>query len=240
MKARTFVTGVSIALCLVALWTINVQGRRRAELQTEQADLLANLAKLSEPSSSRREQPDTQTAALDSSSTSELLRLRSEVTRLTEQRGSLATAQTEHDRLQAQLAARATSGTNRMELPPGYISKTQARMVGFNSPENTIQSMLWALQNRDFSTFIQAFTPEAAEKLMGSLPQSSQGLTPEQAVFHEAEKVLALGVVEQHATNDGTIEAKLQMVPANPAQVEPAETMRFQQIDGHWKIAGPL
>ena len=234
MKARTFVTGVSIALCLVALWTINVQGRRRAELQTEEADLLANLAKLLEPQSSPREQPDTQTAPLDSSSTSDLLRLRSEVTRLTEQRRSLATVQTEHDRLQAQLAARATSGTNRMELPPGYISKTQARMVGFNSPENTIQSMLWALQNHDFSTFIQAFTPEAAEKLMSSLPQS------EQAVFHEAEKVLALGVVEQHANNDGMIEAKLQMVPANPAQVEPAETMRFQQIDGQWKIAGPL
>ncbi len=241
MKPPTLVTGVAIALCLVALWAVNVQGRRRAELQTHQTDLLANLAKLSETSSSAQEQADTHTAPLDPSSTSELLRLRSEVTRLTEQQRSLATARTEHDRLQAQLAARSTNSTTRPALPPGYVSKTDARMVGFNSPENTVQSMLWALQNHDFSTFMQAFTPEAAEKLMANLPQSNQDpLSPEQAVFREAEKVLGLGVVDQHPTNDGTIEAKLQMVPTNPAQSEPPETMRFQQIDGQWKIAGPF
>lgn len=238
MKAPTLVTAASIALCLAALWAVNAQGHRRTELQTRQADLLANIARLSETAPAGEQQALVRTASPDLSATSELLRLRSEVTSLTEQRRSLAAARTEHDQLQAQLAARATNTINRIEVPAGYISKTQARMVGFNSPENTIQSMLWALQNRDFSTFMQAFTPEAAEKLIGSLPQSS--LTPEQAVFHEAEKVFALGVVEQHATNDGMIEAKLQMVPANPAQVEPAQTMRFQQIDGQWKIAGPF
>jgi hypothetical protein len=35
-------------------------------------------------------------------------------------------------------------------------------MVGYNTPEDTLQSLLWAVQNRDLTNLLQAFTLNAA------------------------------------------------------------------------------
>jgi len=84
-----------------------------------------------------------------------LLRLRNEVSRLTGRKRELTGALTENESLRAQLARRATNSPAGTGLPAGYIRKNQAKMAGYNTPEDTIQSLLWALNNRDFPNLLQ-------------------------------------------------------------------------------------
>ena len=55
-----------------------------------------------------------------------------------------------------------SSGT----LPPGYVRKRQARLVGYNTPEDTIQSFLWAVQNHDAVRQILKVEPADAAPIL--------------------------------------------------------------------------
>ena len=48
-----------------------------------------------------------------------------------------------------------------IQLPPGYIRKSEARMVGYSTPDDTLQSFLWAIQNRDLTNVLQALAPDS-------------------------------------------------------------------------------
>ena len=53
------------------------------------------------------------------------------------------------------------------QLPPGYVRKRDARLVGFNTPEDTLQSLLWAIQNHDLAKVLEAFTPDEVNSWSG-------------------------------------------------------------------------
>jgi len=92
----------------------------------------------------------------------ELLQLRNQVGQLRRRRDELLPVRVEHERLVLELAGR---GTNDSGLPPNFIRKSEARLVGYNSPEATLQSRLYAIRNRDLTNLFQAFTPEAVSRL---------------------------------------------------------------------------
>ena len=85
----------------------------------------------------------------------EVLRLRSQVGQLERRKRELAAVTEESKRLQAQLSTKATNVTSGVALPAGYIRKSEAKYAGFGSPEDSLQSFLWAIEHRDLRTLMQ-------------------------------------------------------------------------------------
>ena len=157
----------------------------------------------------------------------ELLRLRSEVARLTARRRELAVARGENERLRAQVAASRTNVSDANALPPGYVRRSEARLVGYTTPADTIQSLLWAVQNRDFTNFLEAFIPEAAQQLRQQVARSG-----EDDFFKDASIIPGMRIKSQQQMPDGSIELEMEIVPGEPLP----EKMRFRQINGQWKL----
>jgi hypothetical protein len=237
MNRRGLVGGLLVIVCLAILLGVWSQRSQLAGLRAEQRQLLAQMASKADGSAS----PGAAEAAGAGSetpqprlvATPELLRLRSEVTRLTERRRELAGVRAENERLRAQLASRGTNGPGGFQLPPGYVRRSEARMVGYSTPDDTLQSLLWAIQNHDLTNVLQAFAPERTENL-----RAKAGETPEsiEEFFSEAAGLVGVRIVnrEQDAS-DGSLTVQVEVVPG-----EPGPRITFRQINGQWRIAGPF
>ena len=237
MNRRVLLGGFFVVACLANLWGVWGQRSQLAGLRAEHQQVLAQLAARADRSASTGTaepacpSPVPPQPALVA--TPELLRLRNEVTRLTERRRELAGVRAENERLRAQVASRGANGPGGFKLPPGYVRKSEARMVGYSTPDDTLQSMLWAIQNRDLTNLLQAFTPEMAKEFRTGIAQSNQSI---KKYFDEAGAFVGMAVVgRKQDTNDGSIAVEVEEVPGVSC---PPITLR--QINGQWKIAGPF
>lgn len=234
MNLRFLISSLLALICLGAVWAVISQHQQLGHLQAErQAQLAALSATPSSPASPEVQPAPAVPVTAGATNASELLQLRSEVTRLTQQRQVLATARADNEQLRVQLAARATNAAPGTTLPPGFIRRTQARMVGYNSPQDVLQTLLWGVQNRDFNTVLQSFTAESAQKLQAQFQQQGRSLDD---FFRGTEALVGLAIIEQKQLPDGTIEAKVVMGPDDSTP----QTMKFQSINGQWKVAGPF
>ncbi len=164
-----------------------------------------------------------------SASSGELLQLRSTVTRLESRKRELAGSVAENKRLQVQLAAIRTNAPSGGDLPPGYIRKSHAQMVGYSTPENTVQSLLWAVRNHDLTNLVRAFTPSSADRLQAEFASN----TPE-VFWQNADKIPGIGVLGSETLPDGALQLEI---------VGPGEQrgkVRLQAIGGEWKLDGPF
>jgi hypothetical protein len=237
MNRRVLLNGLLAVVCLATLWSVWGQRSQLAGLRAEQQQLLAQLAAKADGAAS----PGTAEATGASSAaphpalvaTPELLRLRSQVTQLTERRRELAGARAENEQLRAQLASRGTNGPDGFQLPPGYVRRSEARFVGYNTPDDTLQSLLWAVQNHDLTNLLQAFTPEIAKEYREQAGESPQSI---EHFWSESAALVGIGIVgRKQDASDGSITAEMEVVPG-----EDGPRMTFRQVNGQWKIAGRL
>ncbi|HWN97336.1 MAG TPA: hypothetical protein VNT99_20050, partial [Methylomirabilota bacterium] len=103
---------------------------------------------------------ESEAAALKSE-TKDLPRLRNEVGQLRAKQNELANARTENERL---VDAKRTGAPLPREVPPGFISREQLRNVGYETPENTVQTFLWAMREGNYETVMQSFALENRER----------------------------------------------------------------------------
>ena len=236
MKARVWLGGFLVMVCLTTLWGVWSQRCQLAGLRGQQQQLLAQVTTRADGSASpaageTSARPGTPAPALVA--TPELLRLRSEVTRLTERRRELAGERAENERLRGQLASRGTIGPAAFQLPPGYIRKSEARLVGYNAPDDTLQSLLWAFQNHDLTNVLQAFSPELAEKALAELARSDR---PIEELFAQGTSFPGVRIVKREPdASNGAMTVEVEVVPG-----EPGPRLTFRQTNGQWKIAGPF
>lgn len=230
MNGRILFSGFLVVVCLATLW--GVWGQRselaglRAEHQQLQSQLAARTDSPATPATAETAGPGAATPTPALVVTPELLRLRNEVTRLTERRRELAAVRGENERLHAQLASRGTNGP-----APGYIRKSEARMVGYNSPDDTLQSLLWAIQNHDFTNVLQAFTPERAAQLQARARQSDESV---EDLFRDSAALVGMAVVgRKQNTSDGSVDVEVEVLPGMPHT-----EISFRQINGQWKVVG--
>jgi hypothetical protein len=236
MNRRVLLGGFLVVVCLATLWGVWAQRSQIAGLRAEQQQLLAQLAATADHAASpRTAEPTGATPATPQPAllaTPELLRLRNEVTRLTERRRELAAARADNERLHAQLARRGTNGPAGYKLPPGYLRKSEARLVGYNSPEDTIQSLLWSIQNHDMTNMMQAFASDQADQLMADIAQSKRST---EDYFRDASVLPGMGILSRKQLPDGSVELEVEMAPGlNPAPI------RMRQFGGQWKITAPF
>jgi len=168
---------------------------------------------------------------------SELLKLRNAVSQLTRRRDELAAIGAENARLKAQLASRATNGP----AASGYVRKAEAKFSGYDTPENTLQTFLWAIRNKDYETWLNTLDPEFSE----AIRKAEQGPNfSAEKIFEGAAAIPGLGITSlepvQTPSTDGTaqggtneeVSAQIQIGPDIPEQ-----TFRFRRVAGQWKLA---
>jgi hypothetical protein len=231
MNSRTLVSGLLVLVCFASLWVVIAQRARLNDLRAHQSQVLSELARMSD-SSTTPAPIEASGLRTDTQVPSELLRLRSEVTLLAGRRQALANVRAENEQLRAQLASRGTNATTGPELPPGYVRKAQAQMVGYGSPQDTIQSFLWAVQNHDFTNLLQAIAPWEAQRIQLNAGRTGRSV---EEMFRDADAFIGMGIVSQTQRPDGVIEAKVTVVPDMPPT-----TIEFVQIDGKWKMSVPV
>jgi hypothetical protein len=231
MTSRTALISILCVVSLAAVWAVLAQQHELGALRTEhQVQTAQSQAGASQGSAASTETIARTTTDSPAASSSELLHLRSEVTRLTHLREALVDVRTENERLRSQLAARGTNARSGPALPPGFIRKSEARFLGYRRPEDTLQSFLWALQNRDFTNLLQALTPESAQHLL-----QAQSARATEDFFKDAGAIPGLAILGQKTLEDGTVEMQIELTPSVPT-----ETFHFRQINGEWKMAGPF
>jgi hypothetical protein len=237
MSVRGRLAGFLVIVCVAILWGVSAQRTQLAGLRAAHEQLLVQVTARDGNSAS----PGTAGAASAGSATvpaslvpaPELLRLRNEVTRLTERRRELAGVRAENEQLRAQLAARGTNDLGKSQPLPGYVFKSQARFVGYNTPEDAVQSMLWAVRNHDLTNLLQACTPETARKVRFELALS-RGLIEE--FYRLSEDVPGVHVVSaEDNTNTGLTWLHLEFVPGLSGTA-----IRLRQTNGQWKVDLPL
>jgi hypothetical protein len=237
MNGRVLLGGLLSLVCLAALWSVWDQRSQLTSLRAEQQQAMARLVAPADRAASAGPAESAGAGSADRSAapapTPELLRLRSEVTRLTERRRELAGVRAENERLRAQLASRGTNGSGGFQLPSGYIRRRDARMMGFGSPEDTLQTLLWAIQNHDLTNMLQAFTPERAEALRAQAGESREA---NERLFNEAQGPVGVRIVNRKQNaSDGSITLELEVVPE-----EAGPRITFRQINGQWKVGEPF
>jgi hypothetical protein len=224
MSSRA-IFSVCSAVAAVALFAgAYVQGRQLKALRTEEQQRLADLEQSALPS-----EPASQPSESSVEVPSELLRLRNQVSQLSARKRELAGVQEANEKLRAQLIERGTNNPGATKLPAGYIRKSEARLVGYNSPADTIQSFLWALQNRNAEALKQAFAP--AERGGYSPVQDPEGL------FFRTRDIFGMRIVgkpqqdQVDPTGNRIVQLQVELAPG----VRPS-LMGMKQIGGQWKI----
>ena len=103
-------------------------------------------------------------------------------------------------------------------------------MMGYNTPDDTLQTLLWAARNHDWTNVLQAFTPEAAKELRARAGESQQSI---EDFFRQTAGLVGMRILGRKPdANDGSIAIGVEVVPG-----EAIPPITFRQINGQWKIA---
>ena len=235
MNKRNLIILVAMLACFGSGWAVYVQRQELTRLRG-QTQLAASFASGDNElgSTAQTAQESTQRTAASSAegTSSELLRLRGQVNRLTARQRELASVPAENEKLRAQVASGLTNAAAANRVPPGYIRKAQAQMVGYSTPENTVQSFLWALRNHDFAKLLQALTPAQAQKLQDQVQRSGRSV---EDFFKDTEQLAGLAIRNRTTLPDGSMELEVEFAPGVPMG-----KIQAQPVDGEWKLAGPF
>ena len=216
---------IGLAITSVALlWCAQLQHQRLNRLRIEENQVL-NTVNASDASPATA---DSSRAIQSASSVSaELLKLRSTLTRLEAQKREWAGVRAENERLQQRLSATTTTSPT---APVGSFTRETVRFVGYNSPEDTVQSAFWAIQNRDAANLMQAFTPEMAKDFQKRVPtnQLNDFLEGRGNLFSN------ITILDRTAMPDGSVELSI----LTSGNTSPEKT-RFYLVNGQWKIGQP-
>lgn len=153
------VIGLAIGLALEHQARLKLAGEHRdlqAQLQA-MADLAARNGQLSNQLAQASERKPLTPEQL-----TELLRLRGQVGVLRQQKSELEKARTENQQVHTVLARylEMAAGTN-SAATPGYLPQGSWTNTGYASPEDALQTTLWAGYNGDVTNFFASVTEEA-------------------------------------------------------------------------------
>lgn len=203
MNSRILITSTSIVVFVAAIAGVLMQARQLNYLRAQQRSAVVRIdptkSVVMQPAGSEPAPRPTEASSTASPSL-ELLGLRNEVTRLTERRRELSAARGENERLRVQLATSRTNMSAANALPPGYVRTSEARFMGYNTPADTIQSLLWAVQNRDFTNLVEAFTPETARQIQQDVQRSGA-----EEFFKKPSIIPGMRILSQQQMPDGVI-----------------------------------
>lgn len=231
MNARTVIIVLSATVCAASLWAVAAQRQQLVSLRAQrQANVVPSTPEGQEALASTNETAAQPTDSSGGALTEELLKLRSEVTRLSARKRALTGVAEENARLQAELASNRTNAPE-AQLPAGFMRKAQAQFVGYGTPENTFQSFLFAMRNHDLKAVLQSLTPAAADKLQARIQDPDQM----RGFFRDMDALPGLALQNRSEQPDGSVQFETELLPGIPK-----ETMTLRLINGEWKLDLPF
>jgi hypothetical protein len=236
MTSRSLITVVFVALCGAALWGILAQGRQVSELRAEQKRLES-----ARPATDASHAEIIATPIPTPDVPRELLQLRAEVARLSQEQRELSAARQENQKLRQQLENRRTNHAAK-HLGSSYIRTSDAKWVGYNTPEDTLQSLFWAAKNRNVEKFLEGLTPETARELKDQIGKSENSAQAIESILESASLPPLFEIVGREQLADGSIGLRIQILSGNADEsrsVDTSEPLGFKQIGGQWKLSKP-
>jgi hypothetical protein len=237
MKARSLIIVLLSGVCAAALWAVVAQARQVSELRLEKKRLENGNSKAVAPETVAIPSPTPEVPR-------ELLQLRAEVARLSAEQRELAGARTENEKLRLQLQNRRANSAAGKGAGAAYLRTSEAKWVGYKTPEDTLQSLLWAAQNHNLEKFLEAVTPEAAKQFKDRIQQSDNPAGAAEEFFKGEGFPPGFQITGREQLADGTVALRVQIVP--PADgtepgvaVDSSEPLHFKQIAGQWKLGSP-
>ncbi|MGC3958154.1 MAG: hypothetical protein QM813_09510 [Verrucomicrobiota bacterium] len=229
MKPRVLLIIVSIGLLVTTVAVVGKQRQQLHKLRHEAQELQSQVEALPTNTTPEIAAPAPTASASYSGPPLELLRLRSQVGQLERRKQELASVRAENKRLQTEIATKPAGRSGSGMLPAGYLRRAEAKNLGFNSPEDALQSFLWGIEHRDLPTVMKFFGPEEAKQMATRLER--EGSTDE--FWKEAGVVPGLQVTDRKQQDDGTVALTVQIIPNDDSAVS---KMLFKQFDGQWRI----
>jgi hypothetical protein len=225
MRGRSAIIVVSVVLCGAALWGVLGQGRQLSDLRAEQKRLQTVIPVTSTDTEAATTPPETPQVPR------ELLQLRAEVARLSQQQRELAGARLENEKLRLQLENRRTNNAPKA-ASAGYIKMSQVTWLGCNTPEDTLQSAFWAMQNRDWEKYLETIRPDVAKELADSLRAESRSADE---YFKDKHLPPVFKIVGRQQIDEGVIDLQIEFAPDVPTI-----TFDIRREGGQWKLGSPF
>jgi hypothetical protein len=223
MSGRSAIILVSAVLCGAALWGVLAQGRQLSGLRAQQQHL--------EAVNPATNAPATEIATPEVPR--ELLQLRAEVARLSQQQRELASARPENERLRLQLENRRTNSAAANSLGAGYVRMSEVKWRGYNTPEDTLQSAFWAIQNHDLGKYLETIRPDVSKEI-GDRLRNRSGSADE--FFQNYHLPPIFKIAGRHQDDDQeTLQLQIEIAPDIPPQ-----GIFFRRVGGQWKLESSL
>ena len=92
----------------------------------------------------------------------------------------------------------------------------EARFVGYTTPDDAIQSFLWAIHSHDLTNLLQAFTPDVAEDMRKRIQQSNRTV---EDYLHETGVVPGMAIWSRIQDPDGSLVLNVEVGPNVPRQM---------------------
>jgi hypothetical protein len=220
MSARKLIFGLLAIICAATLWGVVAQGRQLSDLRAEQKRLGSARPPTNAPA------PDT-IAPPTPEVPRELLQLRAEAARLSQQQRELAGARVENEKLQMQLENRRTNNAAGKGAAGGYIKMSEVRWLGCNTPEDTLQSAFWAMQNRDWEKYLDTIRPDVAKELVDSLRAQSRSADE---FFKDKQLPPIFRIAGRHNDDEG-VDLQIEIAPDTPDEI-----IYVRRVGGQWKL----
>jgi len=219
MSARKLTFGLLTIICAATLWKVVAQGRQLSELRAEQNRL--------ESARTTTNAPASDTIAPPTEVPRELLQLRAEVARLSQQQRELAGARVENKKLQMQLENRRTNNAAGKGVAGGYIKMSEVRWLGCNTPEDTLQSAFWAIRNRDSEKYLETIRPDVAKELVDSLRASRSA----DEFFKDKQLPPVFRIIGRQENDEEWVGLQVEIAPDTPVLI-----IYVRRVGGQWKL----
>jgi len=235
MTSRSTIVIVFTAICCVTLWGVVAQGRQLSLLRAEHKRLESANQQAAPPTA------ETATTSPTPEVPRELLQLRAEVARLSQRKRELARAKSENERLRLELENRRTNNASK-RIGSTYIRTAEAKWVGYDTPEDTLQSLFWAAKNRNVEKFLEGLTPESVDAFKNQIQHSDNPAKEIQSILESDDLPPVFEIVGREQLADGSLQLKIRIVTdkgADSHAVDTSEPIGFKQIGGQWKLSKP-
>jgi hypothetical protein len=232
MKNRTFIFSllfialVIVSLICTALW------RTRARLQTENQALRAEVNELTAAARIPAPAPDQALAAEFEKQKTELLRLRNEVAQFRANRD----AKRAEEELARARGNQSQAAASKVVVPAEgqSIPSSDWRFMGYETPEATLISGLWAMKEGQLVGLMDTFTPEERKRFEAQMQEKSEGEML-QRLQKEFAQVNGLRVVGQHELPSGEVVLDVYL-----EGIGKLKKYQMSQVNNEWKAGGPV
>jgi cell division protein FtsB len=234
MKTSTplAVRGLVLLLLAGGIAAVGLKQGAIAKLRTEHQNLLAESQEAQQLAAQNQEIPRLR-AEVDGLEkfrveNEELPRLRSQVGQLRKQAASLGRLRTENLQLQAkakQLASQPDQGAS-SAMPPDFITRDALRDMGLSSPENSVQTIMWAMATGNARRMMQC-AADTGNSTVSDANLESQG----QEWAKQFKTFPGFRISGKTNLAPDEVEIHLQSSPGGDSI-----PMKLKLIEGQWKL----